>query len=285
MNWILASCIMFFSSVALYLFVRKAALLKISIHYSNLAMFLIPLFLFFFMSIFTHENFSLSFIQLLEIVIVGILFAYLGNLFSLLSIEKAPNPGYSLVLSKSYVVFTTLVAILFLKEQLNLQKIAAIILIVLFAGLIMLSEKTVKKVTDKKWLIFAFGSFFCWGLLSLSSRYLFNQGVSLYVFLTYLYSVVSVCILFEMGKRKVKLRGMREYMLILLLIGIASIGFNLFMFLAIQTAPNIGYVNAINAASISAVTIFAILLFKDEYSKRKLIGVIGVTVGLLVLLL
>jgi len=72
--------------------------------------------------------------------------------------------------------------------------------------------------------------------------------------------------------------------LILMLIGIFSTGFNLFQFLAIQSAPNIGYVNAINASSISVVTILAIILFKDEFSKKKLIGVLGVTIGLLLLL-
>ena len=61
-------------------------------------------------------------------------------------------------------------------------------------------------------------------------------------------------------------------------------GFNYFMQLGYTLAPNIGYVNATNAASISLVTIFAILLFKDEFSIKKLVGILGVTAGLLLLL-
>jgi uncharacterized membrane protein len=52
---------------------------------------------------------------------------------------------------------------------------------------------------------------------------------------------------------------------------------------AFQTAPNVGYVNIINAASISAITILAALIFKDKLSLRKVIGVIGIT-GAIVLL-
>ncbi len=285
MNWVTASLLMFISSVALYLFVRKASLLKISTQYNNFAMFFIPLMLFVIMAFVTHQNFLISPLFLLLIALVGILFSYLGNVFSLMSIEEAPNPGYSLVISKSYVVFTSVIAVIFFQAQLTLQKIIAILLIVGFSSLIMLSQKAVRKTTSTKWVLLAFGSFFCWGLLSLSSKYFFNQGVGVYVFLTYMYIVVNVCIVLEMIKKRVSFGGMQKNLGILFLIGIFSTGFNLFQFLAISTAPNVGYVNAINASSISAVTVFAILLFKDEFSKRKLLGVIGVTLGLLLLLL
>lgn len=124
---------MFSSSVVLYLFVRKANYLKIPSQYNNLAMFVIPLFLFFFMTVITNQSFSIQPIQFFTIVLVAVFFSYLGNLFSLISIENAPNPGYSLIISKSYVVFTTLVAVLLFKSEINLQKIIAILLIVFFS--------------------------------------------------------------------------------------------------------------------------------------------------------
>lgn len=285
MNWVVSSLIMFTSSVGLYLFVRKAALAKVSPQYNNLAMFFIPLFLFFSMGILTHQNFLLEPYQYFMIVFIAVVFSYLGNVFSLISIASAPNPGYSLMISKSYVVFTTLVSVLFFNAEITVRKVIAIVLIVSFSSLIMLTQKQVKLSSDKKWLPLAFGSFFCWGLLSLSSKYLFTQGVNVYVFLTYTYCIVTVCIVLEMMKRKVNFSSIKSHLWIFLLIGFFSTGFNLFQFLAIQTAPNVGYVNAINASSISAVTLCAILLFKDEFSKRKFIGILGVTVGLLILLL
>ena len=285
MNWIWASLLMFFSSVGLYLFVRKATLMKVPSQYNNLAMFLIPLFIFYFMALVSHQHFSLPFFQFLIIIVVGILFSYLGNLFSLLSIEYAPNPGYSLVISKSYVVFTTLISVVFFKSEISWQKILAILLIVGFSALIMLSQKSIKKKVNQNWLPLAIGSFFCWGFLSLSSKYLFTQGVHVYVFLTYTYLIVSICIIGEMIKKKIDFMRIKNHLVLFLFIGIFSTGFNLFLFFAIQIAPNVGYVNAINASSISAITIMAILLFKDEFSIKKLIGVVGVTAGLLLLLI
>ncbi len=87
-----------------------------------------------------------------------------------------------------------------------------------------------------------------------------------------------------MAYKKIRLTAFVSNKRILILIGICSTGFNLFQFMAIGSAPNVGYVNAINASSISAVTILAVVLFKDELSKQKLVGVLGVTIGLLLLL-
>lgn len=43
MNWLLASSLMFLSSVILYLLVRKSSLVKIPSQFQNLAMFAVPL--------------------------------------------------------------------------------------------------------------------------------------------------------------------------------------------------------------------------------------------------
>lgn len=252
--------------------------------YNNLAMFAIPLIMFIILALTAHQSFMIPLDMLTIIIGAGILFSYIGNVSSLVSIQKAPNPGYSLVISKSYVVFTTLVSVLLFHAELTIKKTIAIIFIVSFSALIMLSQKGVKKATDKSWLPLSLASFFCWGMLSLTSKYVFTHGVNIYIFLSYVYLVVTICVVIEMLKKKVSFDGVIKNKGILLLIGICSIGFNLFQFIAIKLAPNVGYVNAINASSISAVTICAILLFKDEFSKRKLAGVLGVTIGLLLLL-
>ncbi len=174
MNWVVASLLMFFSSVGLYLFVRKSSLQKNPSQYNNLVMFLIPLCFFVLLGFINHQNFLLPINQVLLIVAIAILFSYLGNMFSLLSIEYAPNPGYSLVISKSYVVLTTLVAILVFNSEFSIRKGFAIGLIILFSGLIMISQKVSKKIANKMWLPLSLGAFFCWGLLSISSRYLFD---------------------------------------------------------------------------------------------------------------
>jgi len=60
----------------------------------------------------------------------------------------------------------------------------------------------------------------------------------------------------------------------LLVIGAMSVAFNLSMQTAFKTAPNIGYVSAINVSSIMSITLFSGLIFKDELSKRKVLGML-----------
>lgn len=285
MSWIAYSLMMFFSSVALYLTVRKSSLIKTPTYLTNLAMFAIPLMAYVTIGIVNSTNLGITLWQGVVLMVAAVVFAYGGNKASLHAIDIAPNPGYSLVLSKSYVLFTTLVAVTLLGADITLQKVLAILIIVAFSALIMINPKSAKKVKSEKWVLLSFGAFFAWGMLSLSSKYLFNNGVDTIAFLIYLYALVTFCIIFI---DKVKISKIKEVpskaKLLLLGTGIFSTLFNLGQFEAIKLAPNVGYVNAINAASISMVTVFAVILFKDELTPKKAIGVLGVTAGLIMLL-
>ena len=277
---------MFIGSVALYLTVRKSSLIKVPTHLTNLAMFAIPLVAYLLMGAAGPKIHSLSALNWLILIIAATIFAYGGNTVSLKAIDIAPNPGYSLVLSKSYVLFTTLVAITLLGAELNLRKLIAILLIVGFSALIMFNPKAAKHASSNKWVALSLGAFFAWGLLSLSSKYLFSHGVSTIRFLISLFAIVTVCIVVANKIRLSSLKGVgKQAWLLLLGTGIFSTLFNLGQFEAIKLAPNIGYVNAINAASISVVTVLAVLFFKDELTKRKAGGILGVSAGLLLLLL
>jgi uncharacterized membrane protein len=286
MSWIAYSLMMFFSSVALYLTVRKSSLIKTPTYLTNLAMFAIPLVAYVTIGIVNSTNLGITLWQGLILLVAAIVFAYGGNKASLHAIAVAPNPGYSLVLSKSYVLFTTLVAVTLLGADITLQKVLAILIIVAFSALIMINPKGAKKVKSEKWILLSFGAFFAWGMLSLSSKYLFNNGLNTIAFLIYLYALVTFCIVFIDKVRISKIKEVSNTAKILLLgIGVFSTLFNLGQFEAIKLAPNVGYVNAINAASISMVTVFAVILFKDELTLKKAVGVIGVTVGLALLLI
>jgi drug/metabolite transporter (DMT)-like permease len=284
-NWIAYSLLMFFSSVALYLCVRKSSLVKVPTALTNLAMFAIPLVAYTIIGASSNTRFSISAWHLVILFVAAVVFAYGGNTMSLKAIDIAPNPGYSLVLSKSYVLFTTIVAVVFLNQGLSWRKAIAILLIVAFSALIMVNRKSAKHVKDNKWIWLSFGSFFSWGMLSLSSKYLFSHGVATYAFLIYLYALVTVCIVATNKMSHKTFKGISSsHWLLLLGTGIFSTLFNLGQFEAIRMAPNVGYVNAINAGSISLVTVLAVLLFKDELTLQKGLGIAGVTAGLLLLL-
>jgi drug/metabolite transporter (DMT)-like permease len=283
MNWIIADLLMFVCSIAVYLAVRKAALDKMPNQFNNLAMFAIPLLIFVVADIITKPSFSLTLDQALLIIVTGVVLSYLGNAMSMISIELAPNAGYSLVLSKSYVVLTSILAVPLFGAQLTLPAIVAIGLIVASSALIMINPKEAHRAKSNAWILLALGSFLCWAFLSLSAKYLISQGIPTLVFLTYVFAIAVTCILVEMKLKKINFGIVKKRLWPFVLIGVTAAGFNFFNFYAISIAPNVGYINATNAASIGAVTALSVILFKDELTRQKLIGVIGVITGLLLL--
>ncbi len=283
MNWILADLIMFVCSVGVYVAVRKAALDKLPPQFNSLAMFAIPLIIFALGDILAREKMSLTLSQTLQIIGTGIALAYLGSAMSMRSIQLAPNAGYSLTISKSYVVLTSFLAVPLFGARLTATAIISISLIVAASALIMINPKATHHAKSAVWAPLALGSFFCWAFLSLMAKHLTAEGIATIVFLTYVFLVTTACILLEMKCRKMKLGVVKQHTKPFILIGIASTGFNFFNFYAVSIAPNVGYVNATNAASISAVTILSVILFNDELTKQKLIGTSGVLVGLITL--
>lgn len=283
MNWLLADLLMFACSVAVYVAVRKAALDKLPTQFNNLAMFAIPLVVFALAAVGTSQKMGLTLSQALQLLGTGIVLAYYGNVMSMKSIEVAPNPGYSLIISKSYVVLTTFLAVPLFGARLTATALISIALIVAASALIMINPKVAHRAKSTAWLPLAFGSFFCWGFLSLMAKHLTKEGIPTVVFLTYVFVVATACIVIEMYYKKMNFNVISKHAKPFVLIGIAATGFNFFNFYAISKAPNVGYVNATNAASIGAVTVLSAILFKDELTKRKLIGVTGVLLGLVML--
>jgi len=123
-------------------------------------------------------------------------------------------------------------------------------------------------------------------MLALSTKYLFNVGVPILTRLIYSMIIVSFIILGEIKIKKIKVLNTNKAQIItLFFIGIFGTGFCYFMQVAINLSPNVGYVNAANAASISLLTLVSAFLFKDDLSAKKLLGIAGVTAGLFILFL
>jgi drug/metabolite transporter (DMT)-like permease len=218
------------------------------------------------------------------ILIQGVFFSYLGNVFSLKGIEYSPNPGYSLIISKSYVVFTTVASIFLFSAPLTSKSVIAILCIIVFSGLIMIDKDKSKSQSNALWLPYTIGAFFCWGLLALSSKYLLNLGVPILTRLIYVMMVASALSLGEIVVRKVNVFNVsRAQLLTLLMIGVLGAGYAYFMQVGFNLAPNVGFVNATNAASISLLTLMSAFFFKDELTIKKMVGIVGVTVGLIAL--
>jgi len=283
----LVAIILFISSVILYLSIRWAQLLGVPNQIQNLAMFAVPSSIFFVLTVSIKQSLSISFADLLLTVFAAIFLSYLGSIFSLKSLRLAPNPGYSLMISKSYVIFTAVVAVLLFRAELTFKSAFAIFLIVFGSALISLPKVGNLNGTSKRgvtWFLYALGAFFCWGVLALLSKYILSNGLNVFVYLFYLTLLVTVLISLEMYVQRVSLRNPgTASVLALVLISVFSTIFNLSMQYGYIVSPNIGYINAANASSISVVALFSVILFNDEFSFRKFVGIIGSTLGLLLL--
>lgn len=287
MSWILAGFLMFISSVVTYLLVRAASVRNMSGSLQNVAMFLVPLFVFIPLAISSGAGLSVTLYEFGLLLLSAVLFSYFGSKWSVISIGYAPNPGYSLILSKSYVVFTTFFAVVVFHSEIALQAILAIVLIIGFSALILIDrKKTHVSGVRPVWLAYAMGAFFCWGMLAIMSKYLLDIGVPIYTRLVYVIGIA--CVLFLRDSRK-EIKALSAFggtdWAIFIGMGLFSGAFNYFTQLGYLYAPNVGYINALNAASIALVTIGATILFHDEFSWRKFIGVVGVIVGLILLVL
>lgn len=276
---------MFVCSVGLYLTIRKAALDKLPVRFNNLSMYSIPLSVFATTALATHQHFALNLVQAGELLVAGVILSYLGNTMSLSSIELAPNAGYSLIISKSYVVLTSVMAVILFGASLTMQSVIAILLIVTSSALVMINPRDEHRPKGRAWVPLAIGSFFCFGFLSLLAKHLISEGMSTVVFLTYVFAVTLTCIIVEMVYKRVHIGLIKKHPRPFLLIGLVNAGFQFFNFYAVSVAPNVGYVNAANTASIGAVTGMSILLFKDELTRQKLLGIVGILGGLLLLFL
>lgn len=218
------------------------------------------------------------------LILSAIFFSYFGNKASLKSVQLAPNPGFALMISKSYVVATTLAAVVLFGSELSLKGILAIGVIVFFAFQIGVDGQIQgQKLKVGKWLIYSLGAFFAWAGLALVSTYFIKLGINLPARLFYICLVVSVIIGLEMYKKKASFKLGRKQWLVLLGISLASMGFNGFMQVGYAVSPNPGYINAVNAASIAALAPLSSAIFRDPLPWRKFVGVIGVVFGLLLL--
>jgi drug/metabolite transporter (DMT)-like permease len=219
-------------------------------------------------------------IHWLVMLVQGFIFMYLGNLFAMKGMAAAPNPGYSVMISKVYVVFTAPASVLLFGSELPLKSIAAIALIVIASYFVMVDKKSATQ-TSNTWIVHTLVAFFCFGGLALSSKYLLNEGLPLL-------SRMAIPGIFMAIISVVKLRGshIQKYSSAthyLIVIGLLNGLFNYFMLLGFESAPNVGYVNAANAASTALLTFASWLVFKDELKPIKVVGILGVLAGLLLL--
>lgn len=249
-------------------------------------MFLLPFIIYLVVALVGNLELQVTYYELVVIVILSIFFSYLGNVFSLRGMNSAPNPGYSLVIAKSYVVMTSIASIFLFGSELTMRKSIAIIIILLCSAFLTLHNNGVQGglARGKNWVLLSLGAFLCWGLLSLTSKYLLNLGVDPVTRLFYTMGIASIISTTEVKGTGIKVKDFTLSQFSLLIsIGILTALLNYFMQVSYDLAPNIGYVNAINLSSVAGVAVFSAFIYKDELPFLKLLSILGTTIGLIIL--
>ena len=285
MNWIMMSIGVIISSPVMYLFIRKAKDLKKEIEIQNLSIFLIPLIVYFIYNIISGTSMIVEFKHFLILFAASIFFNLLGNIFSLKAVQLTNNPGYSLMIQKSYTIFTTIMSVFLFGSLITVTSIIAIIIVLVFTALIII-EKTDKKESNnssKIWILYTFGAFFAFGFLSLTNTYLGNQGLPPTVINFYICLIVTIAFLIQIFMKKIKLSFDKKSIGVFIGAGIPASIFNFCLIKGYLLAPNPGYISATNVASIAVLTVLYRIFFKDVLTLKKSIGIVGILVGLIML--
>ena len=247
--------------------------------------FSIPAFLFLFFNIKKGLDIFIHPLSIFYIFIASFIFSYIGSVISYIAINKAPNAGYSLVIQKSYAIFTSIAAIYLFQSSLPLIKFMAILLIVVSTGAISITRGKKLNFKNYLWVIYSVISFFCFGGISLFNKYMVTKGIPPTVVLFWTMVFVSSISIINLIKNGINIafHPTLGNWLTLFGIGFSVTFFYYFKIISEVTAPNIGFVNAINTASNAFYTVLVAFIFKDHLSWKKFMAVLGVTFGLILL--
>jgi len=235
--WLFYAFTMFLASNVLYLLIRLAQKQNIPISFYSITLFLIPSIIYFLLAYLNQVSLLVPAEQFLLIIFAAFFWSYLGNYFSQKSILLASNPGYSLILSKSYVVVTTITAVFLFNAEFSWQKFIAILFILFFSMLIAVPSKE-KKSRNYKWVYFSLLTNLCLAFGSLISKYFLNLGLEPFVYLFYINVFVTTLNFFDFKRQDIKLHLSKKQILLVIMIGIFQAAFNFFMQTAYKSAPN-----------------------------------------------
>lgn len=277
---------MFVSSIGFYLCVKKLQVFGVDKRIYTLANYLFPSVIFFLLAIIYNQSIWLTLIIIVSIFIARVILNYVGTIAGYKGMELAPNAGYSLVIQKSYAIYTLFASALLFGSELSPRKII-IAFFVLGCGLLVAVERGKRfNVNNYKWSLLSILAFFCFGTIALSSKYFANLGVKpiTQLFWTSLLTLFLTGIDVGRLKGRISFRPTHEIYLYLILLGFSVTAFYYFKLTAEVAAPNLGYVGTINAASNAVYTVIVAIIFKDHLSWKKFIAVAGITFGLVLLL-
>lgn len=281
MSRIFVAIISILGSVMLYLCLRALTKYNIDTKIQNAVMFIPAAIVFGIWWYMVGQPLRIGRDMFLLMIPVCILCSWLPNLMSLKSMKLAPNIWYSLMISKSYVVITAIIAVPLLGSVLHWIDILAIAIIIWFMSLILIEPKKSQSTTTIQQRLLPSVYACIWrAWLALASAWFIKQWISPLVINFWIFTIVSVIILVESIITSKNILPPRNSWLPTLWVIIAMVVFNRSLQTWYAIAPNPGYINAANASSIALLTLMSSWIFKDDLSIRKIIGIVGVVIGI-----
>lgn len=287
-QWVIYSLIAFTTTLLATLFTRKLHLIHVSFKLQVSVQFIIP-FLFFLIWGFSEPALiKINFFHLFLIFIHAIIFVQIGTILSVKSITLAKNPGYASAISRINVFIVTLASIFLFHSYLSLMTLIAILMVMIFSSLIL--DYSSRDIKDKNnlWFWYALGGGILTSGYALGSKYFISENIPLLTRMFYSFLAMSLVASFDLyiNRERLKIKEInKEKILFLLGLGLVTFLFNIFAQRAFELAPNPGFVNVFIATSLVPVTILSVYFFKDEFNLRKILGIVGVLIGLILLYL
>ncbi len=280
MHRILTSLIVILWSVWLYLSLRVFKKHNVTPKIQNAVMFVPTACVFILWASIAWEKLWIGREMFMIMIPVCLLFSWLPNLMSLKSLQSAPNPWYSLMIAKSYVALAAIIAVPLLWSTLKLTDVVAILLIIWFMSLILISPRKEETKTSSSRIRQAFYAHIWRAWLALASAWFINQWMSPLVVNAWIFGLVSLLIIWEWLIANSWIVPPTKSYLPALWVVVSMVVFNRALQEWYATAPNPWYINAANASSIALLTLLSAWIFWDELSTRKVIGIVGVIVGI-----
>jgi drug/metabolite transporter (DMT)-like permease len=278
MNWFIAAIVGIFFVSSVWLILKKVQMKGVSDEDSLARYFVFLCFGIIIWHLATKTPISFVSLQSGMLLLVSAVFAAAANLLILLSFEKSANPGLTLVLSQTQVLWLTLAGILLFNSSISIIAGAGILLVL--SGVSIIHVKKAK-------------GGFKWGMLALaaglmSTAYwiivkLVQAQTHLMPSLIMLYSSIPQIFIFLLVKKFKTKRSKKKLSLatwgLLALGGLIGAFGNTTNVFAVTNAPNPGYALAVGSAGV-LVTLFAsIPLFKARITWRQLLAAIIIVAG------
>ena len=124
-----------------------------------------------------------------------------------------------------------------------------------------------------KWILYSLISVVSISIMTLLFKHLLNTGLNPEIINFYFFLISTIAFLGFLFTKSSNFQVPSSSIPVFIILGLLALSYNYFDLLAIKSAPNPGYVEAILTLKIVIVTFLSFWLFSSELNTTKLIGV------------